>query len=74
MLVKVMAKSDGYWREIIINTDNIVKIWFNELYCVRFSNDEPGLWIDQESYNRIIAAMGGVFGNESSKLSNQVYY
>ena len=70
MLVKVMAKSGSYWREYIINTDNIVKIWFNELYCINFSDDEPGLWVNLESYNKIIKAMGGIFENESSKLTN----
>lgn len=67
MFVKVWGKHDNYWREYVINTKNIVRIWFAEMYCIDFNDDDPGLWIDKQSYDKLVEAMkkdSGIYNNE----------
>ena len=73
MFVKVLGRQDTHWREYIINTDNIVEIWYNEYYCIEFANDDIGIWVNQDSYDKIIAAVGGLYNKESSQLSPKAY-
>lgn len=35
--------------------------------------DDIGIWVNQDSYDKIIAAVGGLYNKESSQLSPKAY-
>ena len=70
MLVKIeacTASTMNYQRNFLINTENIVDIWFQERYYIDVNGDSglSNTFItNRENYLKIVAAMGGIYRNE----------